>query len=100
MCQRILDLLSLLQTRARIAAVKREMAELAQEGADERHVENLALGDEMVVHANRSHEHEHIGVAGVVADQHVRTVGGEVFAPSYLRAAADQREIRAKQPMR
>ena len=73
--QRVLDLLLLPQAGLWVAAVKGKMAELAKECADERHVANFALGDEMVVHAESGHQDEHIGIAGVVGDEHTRVAG-------------------------
>ncbi len=90
--ERVLDLLELLQAGARVAAVKGEVAELAKECADEGHIANLVFCDEMIVHAKGSHEHEHIGVAGVVANEHTGTLGAMLAFD--LHATADQREIR------
>ena len=80
----------------RVIAVKGKMAELAKECADERHVANFALGDEMVVHAESGHQDEHIGIAGVVGDEHTRVAAGKMLAPAHLHPAAGQREIHAK----
>src|SRR5580693_147578 len=50
-----LDLLRLMQSRARIFPAKREMAELAKKRAKKRHGHHFGFGDEMVVRAKRGH---------------------------------------------
>jgi hypothetical protein len=95
-----LNLFRLLQPRVRVFAAKREMAELAKKRPEKRHGHNFGLRDEMVIRAQRRHEHDDIRVARMICDEHTWSVFPQMLAAVDAHAPAGNSQVRAQRRRR
>src|SRR5437879_5290395 len=72
-------LLRLARSCAQFAAFEGKMAQFAQKRADERHVIDLTLRQEMIVGPKQRHDYGHVAVARKIADVNAPTVSAHML---------------------
>src|SRR5579862_5121072 len=98
--QGFFDLFRLLQSRLRVFAPERVMAEFAKKRTEKRHGHHFGFGNEMIVRAERRHKHDDVRIACVIGDEHARRVSPQMLTAVDAHAPSGYFQVRTQRRRR